>query len=114
MNSGQPHGKALVKTKITTNDAAPGKMKANFSIRAYEKSGDFSSDNFSLPYNPYDGYVGLRLPRKRSGEKRLDMDKNYKYKRLDFMKQQRWLKKQKGGKYFRVLFLVANGFTLTL
>jgi alpha-2-macroglobulin len=70
-------GKGIVKTKINTNDAAPGKMKANFSIRAYEKSGDFSSDNFSMPYNPYDGYVGIRLPVKRSGEKRLDMDKDY-------------------------------------
>lgn len=71
------NGKGIVKTKISTNDAAPGKMIANFSIRAYEKSGDFSSDNFSMPYNPYDGYVGVRLPVKRSGEKRLDMDKDY-------------------------------------
>jgi uncharacterized protein YfaS (alpha-2-macroglobulin family) len=71
------NGKGVVKTKISTNDAAPGKMIANFSIRAYEKSGDFSSDNFSMPYNPYDGYVGVRLPVKRSGEKRLDMDKDY-------------------------------------
>jgi uncharacterized protein YfaS (alpha-2-macroglobulin family) len=70
-------GKGVVTTKISTNDAAPGKMIANFSIRAYEKSGDFSSDNFSMPYNPYDGYVGISLPTKPSGEKRLDMDKSY-------------------------------------
>lgn len=74
------NGKGIVTTKISTNDAAPGKMKANFSIRAYEKSGDFSSDNFSMPYSPYDGYVGVRLPVKRSGEKRLDMNKDYKIK----------------------------------
>ena len=76
-NNTDDDGKALVTTKISTNDAAPGKMKANFSIRAYEKSGDFSSDNFSMPYNPYDGYVGLRIPTKRNGEKRLDINKSY-------------------------------------
>jgi uncharacterized protein YfaS (alpha-2-macroglobulin family) len=72
------NGSATVTAKVNTNDAAPGKMKASFSIRAYEKSGDFSSDNFSLPYNPYNGYVGISIPRKRSGEKRFDMNKNYK------------------------------------
>ena len=76
-NNTDDNGQAVVKTKINTNDAAPGKMKANFSIRAYEKSGDFSSENFSLPYNPYDGYVGLRIPTKRNGEKRLDLNRSY-------------------------------------
>ena len=76
-NNTDDNGQAIVKTKISTNDAAPGKMKANFSIRAYEKSGDFSSEHFSLPYDPYKGYVGLHIPTKRNGEKRLDINKSY-------------------------------------
>lgn len=72
------NGKADVGTKIAVKEAAPGQMKANFSIKAFEKSGDFSTDNFSMPYDPYDTYTGVQIPRKKSGEKRLDLKKSYK------------------------------------
>lgn len=55
-------GKALVKAGIGVEEAAPGMLQANFIVRAFEESGDFSTDRFSIPYSPYTSYVGLLTP----------------------------------------------------
>lgn len=53
------------------NEMQPaGKMKAVISTRAYEKSGDFSIDQMSIDYSPYDHYVGIRPPK---GDKERNM-----------------------------------------
>lgn len=68
-------GKAAVSGQLLGNTLVPGKLMANLKTRVFEKGGDFSTDNFSLPYHPYDAYAGIGLPRKQWGEKRLDIDK---------------------------------------
>lgn len=55
-------GHATVNTSISVSDNAPGMLKATFRVRAFEKSGDFSIDQFSIPYSPYKNYVGVRVP----------------------------------------------------
>src|SRR5690606_5777023 len=35
-----------------------GKMRASFTVRAYETGGEFSVDNFSLPLSPFEAYIG--------------------------------------------------------
>lgn len=47
---------------IGTKESAPGMLKATFKIRAFEKGGDFSVDQFSMNYSPYNTYVGLKIP----------------------------------------------------
>ena len=42
-------------------------LKANFTVRVFEKGGDFSIDRFSMPYSPYTAYVGIKTP---EGDKR--------------------------------------------
>ena len=70
-------GKATINIPVSsTGVVAPGKLTASFTTRAFENSGEFSTDNFTIPYHPYSGYVGVHIPKKRSGEKRLDMDKD--------------------------------------
>ncbi|MEM9822694.1 MAG: alpha-2-macroglobulin family protein, partial [Bacteroidota bacterium] len=64
-------GKAKVKAAINTSNAAPGKLSANFKSRAFEQGGDFSIDNFSMPYHPYDSYVGVYVPENKYKSKRL-------------------------------------------
>ncbi|MEM8906568.1 MAG: alpha-2-macroglobulin family protein, partial [Bacteroidota bacterium] len=66
-------GQAKVKAAIKVNTAAPGKLKANFKSRAFEQSGDFSIDNFSLNYDPYDTYVGVFIPEDKYNNKQLTM-----------------------------------------
>ncbi len=57
------NGSATVKANIRVNDAAPGKLRANFVTRVFEESGDFSIDRFSIPYSPYEHYVGIKTPK---------------------------------------------------
>ncbi len=68
-------GKADFAVQLLGNTLVPGKMMANIKTRVFEKGGDFSTDNFSIPYHPYDAYTGIGLPKKQWGEKRLDIDK---------------------------------------
>lgn len=55
--------------------SAPGMLKADFTTRVFENSGDFSTDNVTLKYHPYETYVGIQLPEKKYTEKRLDLKK---------------------------------------
>lgn len=56
------NGKAVIAPDFQVQENAPGMLKANFKIRAFEKSGDFSVDRFSMPFSPYRGYVGIKMP----------------------------------------------------
>jgi uncharacterized protein YfaS (alpha-2-macroglobulin family) len=55
-------GKATVNTTLQTPEAAPGMLNAVFRGKAFEESGNFSIDRFSLPYYPYESFTGIRLP----------------------------------------------------
>jgi uncharacterized protein YfaS (alpha-2-macroglobulin family) len=59
-------GKATVHAALTSSYEAPGFLNAIFKGKVFEESGNFSIDRFSVPYYPYDSYVGIRLPK---GEK---------------------------------------------
>ncbi|MBI2967201.1 MAG: hypothetical protein HYY40_05240, partial [Bacteroidetes bacterium] len=59
-------GKANIEPDITPTDAAPGMLKANFTVRVFEEGGNFSIDRFSLDCSPYKSYVGVHSP---DGEK---------------------------------------------
>ncbi|MCP4440896.1 MAG: hypothetical protein GY810_18395 [Aureispira sp.] len=67
-------GVAKVKGIMEFAAAPPGHMRAGFTIRAFEKGGEFSSDNFSIPFSPYSAYVGIKGENNRFGEKRLTLD----------------------------------------
>ena len=56
------NGKKTIFPDFQVQKNAPGMLQANFKIRAFEKGGDFSIDRFSIPYSPYRGYVGLKIP----------------------------------------------------
>src|SRR5690606_16131371 len=60
-------GKAAIDVALKTEDAAPGMLMAHFKGKVFEESGNFSIDRFSIPYYPYDKFVGIRLP---EGDKR--------------------------------------------
>ena len=60
------NGKAEISSKVNAGGNAPGMLTANFSTKVFEPGGNFSIDRFSLPYHPYDNYVGVSIP---SGDK---------------------------------------------
>ncbi|SFD24382.1 hypothetical protein SAMN05518672_1011229 [Chitinophaga sp. CF118] len=56
------NGTAPVKVNLPLDKLAPGQLKANFEIKVFEPGGDFSIDHFSMPYNPFATYAGIRMP----------------------------------------------------
>ncbi len=60
-------GKATIPGRITAARSSPGMLQVNFTTRVFEKSGDFSTDRFIMPYSPYSEYIGLKTP---EGDKR--------------------------------------------
>ncbi|MEW6470141.1 MAG: MG2 domain-containing protein [Bacteroidota bacterium] len=55
-------GEAEIKPNISASNA-PGMLRASFVARVFEQGGAFSIDRFSLPFSPYDSYVGLKMPK---------------------------------------------------
>lgn len=55
-------GNARVNTSINVGDRAPGALNAVFKAKAFEEGGDFSIDQFNIPYYPYTSFVGLKAP----------------------------------------------------
>ncbi len=55
-------GFAKVVLDMSLPDVVPGKLKANFTIKAFEDGGAYSIDRFSIPYSPFSQYVGMKLP----------------------------------------------------
>ncbi len=66
-------GKASFADNISEGKDFPGTMKVAYQIKATEKGGDFSTDNFSVVFSPYDVYTGLLIP-KQYGYKRFNLD----------------------------------------
>jgi len=56
-------GKAIVEADIRAANVSPGMLTANFKTRVFEPGGAFSVDQFSIPYHPYERYVGILLPK---------------------------------------------------
>lgn len=55
-------GRATVNATIEAPSNAAGMLNAVFRGKAYEESGNFSIDRFSLPYYPFKSFTGIKLP----------------------------------------------------
>ncbi len=78
-------GKAMVPGAFKLSGDAPGIMNANFNIRAFEPGGNFSTGRFTVPYFPYDTYVGVKLPKGDAARKMLltDVDHSVRIATVD-------------------------------
>ena len=56
------NGRATVRAKLEPAETAPGMLTAVFRGKAFEESGNFSIDRFSIPYYPFTSLTGIRLP----------------------------------------------------
>lgn len=64
-------GKANISHPLGDNTNLPGMMSLNFQTKAFEPGGDFSIDNFSVLYSPFEVYTGIKLPKTDYGADRL-------------------------------------------
>ena len=71
-------GNALIDADFKLDKNTAGTLKATFLTRAFEESGEFSVDQFSIPYAPFNYYVGLKTPKGDKIRGMLLTDKNHK------------------------------------
>ena len=57
------NGSASINKKMNVGKNAPGMLRVQFLVKAFEKGGDFSIDAFSKKYAPYVSFVGLQSPK---------------------------------------------------
>lgn len=55
-------GQATISTNMAKDRRAPGMLRAGFTTRIFEPGGNFSIDYSSIPFSPYQRYIGLRVP----------------------------------------------------
>jgi uncharacterized protein YfaS (alpha-2-macroglobulin family) len=70
------NGRATFEAEIFNQQMAPGQLTANFRTRAFEPSGEFSTDYRSAPYHPYQAYAGIHLPENEWGESAVAVNQN--------------------------------------
>jgi len=70
-------GAARFSVDLSQESGAPGPMTATFLSRAFERSGLFSSELFSVDFHPYDCYVGVKLPSGDASRGMLLTDKDH-------------------------------------
>jgi alpha-2-macroglobulin len=70
-------GEQVFGASVFTRNTAPGMLTANFKARVFESSGAFSTEQFSMPFHPYDQYVGIYLPELESGNNRIETDTSH-------------------------------------
>ncbi len=56
-------GKSSFAFELDNARYAPGKLRATFTTRVFEKGGAYSIDQYSMNCSPFDRYVGLKLPK---------------------------------------------------
>ena len=56
------NGTAVISSNLNEQMAAPGVLKANITTKVFEPGGNFSIDNFSMPYHVYSNYFGIKTP----------------------------------------------------
>ncbi len=57
------NGKASISAHVDAGGVSPGMLTANFKTRVEEPGGGHSVDRFSLPYHPYERYIGIKTPK---------------------------------------------------
>ncbi len=55
--------KAKFTAFLNAGNELPGKLNAHFISKIYEPSGAFSTQSKTIPYSPFDRYVGIKLPK---------------------------------------------------
>ncbi len=71
-------GDAHFDLEIDSSTPPPGMLKARFTNRVFEESGQFSSNSFSRPFDYYDRYLGMLLPKGDAARGMLLTDEDHK------------------------------------
>ena len=83
INGSQPlftdqNGNVELIADLYTSGEAPGMMNAVFFTKAFEKGGNFSIDQYTVKFSPYEAYTGIKLPKGDKIRGMLLTDKKHK------------------------------------
>lgn len=56
-------GRATFDINLKVEKNSPGMLNASFETRVFEEGGGFSVDRVTVPFHPYDTYVGIKTPK---------------------------------------------------
>lgn len=70
-------GEASIKADIHVENRSAGMLNANFTTKVFEAGGNFSVDRFSIPFHPYENYIGIKLPKGDKARGMLLTDTNH-------------------------------------
>ncbi|MCL1973682.1 MAG: MG2 domain-containing protein, partial [Bacteroidetes bacterium] len=68
------YGVARFRFKVPQTDHAPGLLRATMLSRVYEPGGDASLSSITLPFSPFETYVGINLNQKKDSWIETDTD----------------------------------------
>ncbi|MEM1326251.1 MAG: MG2 domain-containing protein [Bacteroidota bacterium] len=68
------NGSATFRVNLMEEGRSPGRVRADFTARAFEPGGDFSTRSQSVLYDPYTSYAGIAIPKNKYDEKRFNID----------------------------------------
>jgi uncharacterized protein YfaS (alpha-2-macroglobulin family) len=71
------NGQAIIEKDIAVEDRSAGMLNANFTTKVFEAGGNFSVDKFSIPFHPYQQYIGIKLPKGDKARGMLLTDTNH-------------------------------------
>lgn len=72
-------GELTFNANVSVNQQAPGMLRATFTTRVFEESGEFSIDNMTATVMPYSSFVGLLEPKGTGYRNMLETDKDQLY-----------------------------------
>lgn len=70
-------GEAKILTDLATKTFKPGKLIATFVTKVFETGGNFSIDQFSIPYYPYSSVIGIKSANDNIKYNRYETDTNH-------------------------------------
>ncbi len=72
-------GEAHPRMDLHLGEDAPGKLMANYVVKVFEESGDFSIDRFQQEYSPFRTYIGIKAPTTKEYDATLETGKNHHF-----------------------------------
>ena len=71
------NGTAEVEHPFDVGEKAPGMINVNLLTKVFETGGNYSIDRFTIPYHPYDSYIGIKTPESKGYRQELETDTSH-------------------------------------
>jgi uncharacterized protein YfaS (alpha-2-macroglobulin family) len=70
------NGEMTLRRSIDVDDSPAGMLRMFISTRVFEEGGDFSIDEFTTTYSPYQSYIGIKPPKGDGYYNRLELNQD--------------------------------------